>query len=247
MMRQIQAAASGVAPTIGGAAPTSAPNRVAVAAPQALSLPGAFRLFFGNLNAWILLGAVLATATWRLVLGDFTIWDAAIATLLVAWEPMQEWLIHVYILHWKPRTVLGVHVDPELCRKHRAHHEDPWHLPDVFIPRRTLIALLPALLLLWWAITPTLQLMATGLLTTFSIGLVYEWTHFLVHTHYKPRSKLYKQIFRYHRLHHFKNEHYWYGVTMHAADRLLKTLPQTRDVPTSPTARDIGGERAGGV
>ena len=206
---------------------------------DALQLGGAVRLFFGNLNAWLLLSAVTATAIWRLWLGDFSGWDVALVCGLVAWEPMQEWLIHVHILHWRPRKVLGVWLDPELCHKHRAHHENPWHLPDVFIPRRTLLALLPALVGLWWFITPTPQLMATGLLTMFSIGLVYEWTHFLTHTSYKPTTALYRAIFKHHRLHHFKNENYWYGVTMHQADKLLGTAPKAREVPRSETARNL--------
>ena len=36
---------------------------------------------------------------------------------------------------------------------------------------------------------------------------VYEWIHFLIHTAYRPRTSVYKAIWRNHRLHHFKNEH----------------------------------------
>ena len=49
---------------------------------------------------------------------------------------------------------------------------------------------------------------------------------------------------RNHRLHHFKNEHYWFGVTMLGADRLLRTAPQAEDVERSPTARTLGVEMA---
>ena len=207
-------------------------------------LADAARLFFANGNAWILCAAVVITATARAQIGSFTGWDLLLAGLLVALQPFQEWLIHVHILHWQPKSVLGIWVDPELCRKHRDHHRDPWHLDDVFIPRRSLLALIPLHVGLWWVIAPSKALMATGLLVTFTIGLLYEWTHFLIHTTYKPRSRLYKRLFRYHRLHHFKNEKYWFGVTMHTGDHLMRTMPTPRKVPTSPTARDIGGLQA---
>lgn len=229
------------------------PARASAAQPTArranntFSLADAFQTFFSNLNAWILTGATVAAVGTRAFIGDVCVSDLLLAGALVAFQPLQEWLIHVYILHYKPRRVFGVMLDPEVCRKHRAHHRDPWTLSDVFIPRRTLLTLLPIHIAIWWLVTPSIGLMMTGLSATFGIGLLYEWTHFLIHTHYKPRSAVYKRIFRYHRLHHFKNEHYWFGVTMHSGDKLLRTMPGPRDVPTSPTARDLGGLAASGV
>jgi len=202
-------------------------------------------MFFSNANPWLLMAGLAGAVIGRGMLGPLSWHDVALAAALVAFEPLQEWLIHVYVLHWKPRRVFGFMIDPEVCWKHRAHHEDPWNLDDVFIPRRTLLALFPLLTALWWAITPTLELWMSALITALSIGVVYEWTHFLVHTTYKPRSTVYKRIFRYHRLHHFKNEHFWYGVTSHMGDRILGTLPHQRSVKTSPTARNIGATAAG--
>lgn len=212
-----------------------------------LSLRDAIKLFFGNLNPWLLLTAMICALTWRLTLGEFSVWDVAVCLGLIAFEPLQEWLIHVHLLHLRPRTCLGMRIDPEVASKHRAHHREPWDLDTVFIPRRTLIALLPLTFGVWWAILPTWQLTASALTTVYGIGLVYEWTHFLTHTRYKPAGRLYKRIFRYHRLHHFKNEHYWFGVTAHGGDRLLGTMPDPRGVPTSPTARDLGGLAAAGI
>lgn len=51
---------------------------------------------------------------------------------------------------------------------------------------------------------------------------------------------------RHHRLHHYKNEEYWYGVSLHLADRLLGTLPSADSVPRSPTARDLEGRPEAG-
>jgi hypothetical protein len=79
----------------------------------------------------------------------------------------------------------------------------------------------------------------TAGLTGFSMLLVYEWTHFLIHTTYQPRTKTYRRIWRAHRWHHFRNEHYWFGVTIHTADRLLGTYPDKEAVELSPTARTL--------
>ncbi|HMC69660.1 MAG TPA: fatty acid hydroxylase family protein, partial [Mycobacteriales bacterium] len=67
----------------------------------------------------------------------------------------------------------------------------------------------------------------------------YEWTHFLIHSTYVPRSRYYRYIWRAHRLHHYKNEKYWFGVTVHLADHVLRTFPQRDAVETSPTARTL--------
>jgi len=77
------------------------------------------------------------------------------------------------------------------------------------------------------------------LLSVTVLGLGYEWTHYLVHSDYRPRSRAYRAVWRNHRLHHYKNEHYWFTVTTAAtADRVLGTYPDPAEVGTSPTVRD---------
>ncbi len=76
--------------------------------------------------------------------------------------------------------------------------------------------------------------------TGFLMVGVYEWTHFLIHTAHRPRSAYYRSIWRNHRLHHYKNEHYWHGITNTLSDRVLRTNPDQADVPRSPTARTLG-------
>jgi hypothetical protein len=64
--------------------------------------------------------------------------------------------------------------------------------------------------------------------------------HFLVHTRWRPRWRPYQVLWRNHRLHHYKNEHFWFGVTRLAADRWLGTQPARDAVATSPTCRTLG-------
>ena len=74
----------------------------------------------------------------------------------------------------------------------------------------------------------------------FVLALHYEWIHFLIHTRYPPRSARYRRLWRNHLLHHFKNEHYWYGVTRLGGDRVFGTAADPDRVPTSSTARSPG-------
>src|SRR5688572_10372263 len=79
----------------------------------------------------------------RLYLGAWTVWDAVILAVLVALEPFVEWLIHVYVLHWKPREILGKTRDPYIAKKHRMHHSDPRLAKWIFVPKQVLYRLIP--------------------------------------------------------------------------------------------------------
>ena len=82
----------------------------------------------------------------------------------------------------------------------------------------------------------------TGVFASYAILLTYEWCHFLIHTPYRPRGRYYRSIWRGHRLHHYKNEHYWFGVTTNLGDRVLGTFPDQGEVSRSRTARTLGAE-----
>jgi len=140
----------------------------------------------------------------------------------------------------RPRELGPVRVDSLLARKHRAHHADPRDLPLVFIPTPVLAWLLPTYVVVAWLVMPTTAAALTLLMSIYAIKLGYEWTHYLVHSDYRPRSRWFRHMWRNHRLHHYKNEHYWFGVaTAGTADRLLGTYPATGDVETSPTVRAL--------
>ncbi len=199
----------------------------------------AFPVFLAHTSPRILIAAVAAATAVRVWLGTWSWWDLLPIAGLIAYWPIQEWLIHVYILHFKPFTAFGRTFDFPVPRKHRAHHRAPWQLDLVFIPQHSFIYSIPIVFLIWFTVAPTPALAMTGVLAHFVLSLHYEWVHFLVHTRVMPRTAWYQRLWRNHRLHHFKNEHYWYGVTMLSGDRLLHTQPTVAAVPTSATARDL--------
>jgi hypothetical protein len=178
----------------------------------------------------------------RLYLGDFRWWDLATIPAILAVQPFAEWLIHRYILHFTPRSLGGRVFDLAIARSHRAHHRDPWILEKVFIPLRGGAVGLLLFAGLWYAVLPTVELFTSMLLATVAAAFFYEWVHYLTHTAYHPRTALYRRMWRHHRLHHFKNEHYWLGVTTNLGDRILGTYPDLAEVPTSPTCRTLGVE-----
>ena len=192
-----------------------------------MTLAEARRMFATKPTARVLALYLAVTAVARIAVGRLTWVDAAVAGGILAFEPFTEWLVHVHVLH-SPRN-------SSLARKHRDHHADPRDLDILFIPMYV-VALAPLVgigvpLLL----QADLGVALTAGLTGFSMLLVYEWTHFLIHTPYRPKSKLYARIRRAHIWHHFRSEHHWFGVTIHIADRVLGTYPDKDAVPLSPT------------
>jgi len=155
----------------------------------------------------------------------------------------------VYLLHLKPFRLRGRTVELPTSTSHRLHHEDPHNLNTiVFAPSEAVamlavvvpavVAAICGLISLFTAAVP-LGTAVTAVLTAYVLVLAYEWTHYLIHTAYRPRSRYYRSIWRTHRLHHFKNERYWHGITNTVSDRVLGTFPDQRDVPRSPTAKSL--------
>lgn len=207
-----------------------------------LPLAGAWRTFWRAPSPWLIGGFLLGSVVGRVVAGRGGWWEWAIPAALLAAFPLIEWVVHVVVLHWRPRDLGPIRVDSLLARKHRAHHADPRDLPLVFIPTPVLAWLLPAYVLLAWALMPTTSSAFTLLVSVYAIMAGYEWVHYLVHSDYRPRSRWFRHVWRNHRLHHYKNEHYWFGVaTAGTADRLLRTYPTAADVATSPTVKALHG------
>ena len=214
------------------------------AAQERLTLRRAAAIFFTGHGSPRLIALCLAGAlAGRLAIGGWSWWDLLGPAVLVAAQPFTEWTIHVFLLHFRPRRIGRLRVDPLVARKHRAHHADPKDLPLVFIPMPTLLGLLAGLAAVCLAALP-LERGLTTLVAALAILMTYEWTHYLIHSTYRPRHRLYRYVWRAHRNHHFRNEHYWFGVTVHVADHVLGTFPEKTAVEVSPTARTLGVEEA---
>jgi hypothetical protein len=206
------------------------------------TLGHAWREFRSNRSPKVIAAGIVAAAALRIALGAFTWRDAAAAAAMLAVYPFGEWAIHVYLLHLKPFRFRGRRVELATAKAHREHHERPNHLGLILLAPLEAAALMliavPVVLAAFSLVLPLRALVTAALAGYVLIG-IYEWTHFLIHTAHRPKSRFYKAIWRNHRLHHFKNEHYWHGITSTVADRVLRTAPDQKDVPRSHTARSL--------
>jgi sterol desaturase/sphingolipid hydroxylase (fatty acid hydroxylase superfamily) len=216
-----------------------------------VSLGDCFGEFLRQRSPPYLLGAVAAALALRLAQGSWSWRDAVMAAALVAITPFVEWAIHVYLLHSPPVELGGRRLEMLTAREHRAHHEAPSVLGGVLLPVYGVLIFLGLIAVVNWLLSfpielllggPRLAYATTGVLVSFAILAAYEWTHFLIHAPYKARGRYFKAIWRNHRLHHFKNERYWFGVTSTIGDRVIGTLPDQRSVPRSATARSLHAE-----
>jgi sterol desaturase/sphingolipid hydroxylase (fatty acid hydroxylase superfamily) len=225
---------------------TTATGKARYAREPDMSLARAFALFMRELQPKVLLAHLLAWIGYRVVAfgrGDWGPRDLIPIVAIVALHPLVEWLIHTYVLHHKPRTVLGkLRWDYHSARYHRLHHRDPWDLRFILMPLPAMVFGLGSAALVFRWLSPSPGVWASAMIVTAGLALYYEWIHFLTHTSYRPKGWFYKRQWRFHRLHHFKNERYWMGVTRHLGDMVLGTLPDADTVESSKTARTLGVE-----
>ena len=195
----------------------------------------------------IIAAALVVSLAVRVGLADWSTGDALVLGILAAYHPLNEWLLHNFLLHLRPFTLFGRVIDPVFAQKHRAHHADPTDTRLVFLPTPAIFGALGLIGVLTLVLLPTWELRAMTFVSMSAIGLVYEWVHYLVHTDYKPRSRWYRWIWRTHRLHHYKNENYWYAFTVPAIDVAFRTWPQPNEVEKSPTVMDLHGLSSGSL
>jgi hypothetical protein len=227
---------------------TAPPGSVLRRNPEVLTLADCIRNFARRPSPPLLTAAIVAAVALRVVLGDFDWRDLVVLAGVVGFTPLAEWMIHVLLLHAKPIRWRGRRHELLAAREHRAHHAAPAVLDGVLIPVYALLIFFGLIALTVWGLSFPIHAVlggdrlahaATGLTISYAVLAAYEWCHFLIHTPYRPRGRYYRSLWRGHRLHHYKNEHYWFGVTSTLADRALRTAPDQAAVPRSSTARRL--------
>lgn len=197
----------------------------------------------------IILVAIAATVAARIAVGGWSWRDAIVPLVVFAVQPFVEWIIHVNLLHLKPFRLFGRRFDIYAAHQHRVHHRNPSDLDRVLLKAPESLASLTAIfvgapaatwLVVQFAGGVWLPLALTAVLFSEFGMLRYEWAHFLIHSPYVPKSTYYRTIWRNHRLHHFKHEKYWMGVSSNVGDRVLGTNPDQSTVERSETARTLG-------
>ncbi len=182
--------------------------------------------------AGLLIGATAATGAVAL----FPLWIVAGVALFY----LSEYGWHRFVFHAPPSNWRWLrHLQHRL---HYDHHVDPARLDLLFLPMwfvipNLSITFLAALGLLgdWqWALSLILGAM---------LGLIhYEWVHYIAHIPYRPVTRFGRWMKKYHLWHHYKNEHYWFGVSNPVLDVVHRTYKEPEAVPRSTTVRVLHPE-----
>ena len=199
---------------------------------QTRNLDDSFHEFLTHAAPRLLIAELAVFGIARGVVGRWAWTDVIVALAIVAAQPFTEWVLHVTVLHCPAD---GGRRDRIAGYAHRRHHEEPRDLRYQFIhPNIVYGGMVVDLVILAVFRSPGAL---TGVLVATILTLNYEWIHFLIHTDYQPKHELYRRLHRAHRLHHFRNEQYWLGVTARTGDRVFGTNPAKEDVEISPTAK----------
>jgi hypothetical protein len=183
-----------------------------------------------------LLGALLLfilLAFWTL--GMRASWWAVGAGAVIFF--ISEYTTHRFMFHAKPcKNAFLLHLQH---RMHYDHHTEPERLGLLFLPPWFVVPVFALYGLLYLAITRNvalaLSLLAGNLLALF----YYEWVHYVAHIPFVPVTPFGRYIKKYHLLHHFKNEHYWFGVTNPSMDVVVGTYREKAAVQRSATTRQL--------
>ncbi|MDX1510049.1 MAG: sterol desaturase family protein [Nitriliruptorales bacterium] len=208
---------------------------------RSLGLDAAAREFWRWPSPRIIALLLVPSLAARVAIGGWSAGNTVLAASMVLAQPFVEWVVHIVLLHMRPRHVGRFTLDPLFARKHREHHADPRETRLVFLPTIVVAQLAVVAVLVAWLAFDSTSLGLTFLVTISAIGMAYEWLHYLIHTDYRPKSALYRALWRHHRLHHFKNENYWFAFSSTVPDVILRTTPDPSNVETSPTVRDLLG------
>jgi len=197
----------------------------------------------------VLLVLAGSAVVFRGALGGPTFTDVIVGLVVLGLLGPFEWLVHRLLLHAPNDSIrmrrLGT------GRGHVEHHRDPPELEWLLLRWSDVVVFSAGLAAIAASFTVPLAVarstspsaaFATGWLAAMLALLHYEWVHLLVHTRYRPRSRYYRALAHHHRLHHYRNEHYWLGVTTRTGDRLFRTMPERGAVELSSTARTLGIE-----
>jgi 4-hydroxysphinganine ceramide fatty acyl 2-hydroxylase len=127
-------------------------------------------------------------------------------------------------------------------RLHYDHHVEPNRLDLLFLPVWYVVPNFAVVVLGTWALLGDPQVVTSFLLGAILALLHYEWVHYIAHISYRPQTRFGRWMKKYHLWHHFKNEHFWFGVSNPVLDLVYRTYRSPEGVSRSTTARVLHPE-----
>lgn len=185
-------------------------------------------------NAVIVVAILAGVATFATGVVPFS-WTGAVAGALVFF--VSEYTTHRFLFHARPSAISWV-VNLQ-HRLHYDHHIDPPKLELLFLPIWFVLPTALAYFTLFLLITHSVATALSALFGVLGATLYYEWAHYVAHIPFTPMTPLGKFMKKYHLWHHFKNEHYWFGVSNPTMDFVGGTYRNVDRVRRSTTVREI--------
>jgi hypothetical protein len=148
---------------------------------------------------------------------------------------LSEYTTHRFLFHAPPSRFPWLRRMQH--RLHYDHHVEPDRLDLLFLPLWFVIPNLAMTGLLAHAILSDWQAVTALLLGSILALLHYEWVHYVAHIPYKPVTRFGRWMKKYHLWHHYKNEHFWFGVSNPVLDVLHRTYRKPDQVTRSTTVR----------
>ena len=211
-----------------------------------VSLRGAWRAFWQAPEPVADLGAFLARppVAARVVVGGGSWWELLIPVGLVALFPVIEWVIHVGDPALAPAP-LGP-VRSTRCWPASTASTTPTRATSRWCSSRGRSLCLAAA-----GVRRGRAARDADASSALTLLVSVYGAHVRLRVDPLPRAQRlpaavawFRSVWRNHRLHHYKNEHYWFTVTTAGtADRLFGTYPEPSTVETSPTVQGPARQR----
>jgi len=154
---------------------------------RGFTLADAGREFWKHPSPWMIGAMFVGALLTRIIVADWQLTDALVPLVMLTLFPFFEWIIHVFILHWRPKRLGRLTIDPLLAREHRAHHVDPRSVPLIFTPAKSLLWVIPLTVAVALLAFPRQPMGLTYLLFISLMWLCYEWTHYLITVTTSPK------------------------------------------------------------
>jgi hypothetical protein len=186
------------------------------------TLGGAAAAFVRFGSPRLLLVQLACALALRPLFGRPTLLDAAVVAGVIVYWPLQEWVLHRYVLHARPIRIGARAFELAAARTHRLHHERPLDPKATLLPTSTIAVLVPIHVGLWALAAPP-AVACTGVAVLGAAALLYEWIHFLTHAAYRPRGAWFREVKRRHMAHHQRDPKRWFGFVVPRLDDWLGT------------------------
>ncbi|PTQ56291.1 MAG: fatty acid hydroxylase [Candidatus Carbobacillus altaicus] len=175
-----------------------------------------YREFFSKSKIQFLL--LVATISLILAILNFDGMRTVLAFLAgAALYAIAEYVVHYGLLHKFPNVV------PPLYQGHMKHHQYPNETQYLFGPMLYDIIIYTVYFIVMWSVFQNYSLGMAVIAGSSVYHLYYQWMHYIAHRPVKPITPWGRWMKKKHLLHHFKDEHSWYGVSHPVMDFLLGT------------------------